>query len=61
RKLKDAIQVKRDGISIMPAHMTEQQWLTALEQQKTDEKTQFTDLVKRVTARFIFEHQLKMS
>ncbi|MBC7416068.1 MAG: hypothetical protein H7327_14165, partial [Herminiimonas sp.] len=47
RKLKDAIQVKRDGISIMPAHMTEQQWLTALEQQKTDEKTQFTDLVKR--------------
>lgn len=57
--LQQAIQVKRDAISTMPAHMTDQEWLDALAKQKTDETRQSTDLVKRLTHTFISRNGLE--
>jgi len=61
RTLTDAIQVARDAISIMPAHMTDQQWLNALAQQKNEEESLIVDLVKRSTQQLVTHHRLKMA
>lgn len=61
RALADAAQAKRDAISIMPAHMSDQEWINALAKQKNDEETQTADLLKRTTLRFISEHGLQVA
>jgi len=59
--LTDVIQVARDAISIMPADMTDQQWLNALARQKNDEESLLVDLVKQSTQQLVTHHRLKMA